>query len=141
MNLTANGGGNRQSSSTKSRTLTPRALAIRIKASICDTSCPFGFGETFVYPYTWDAPKSRSLGSHIGVDYSDSFDMYLMFQPNGGKWVPLQKVSWHWDGAGNWNGTNWVMTSHHDPGSPSGSDTTTHPTWVENFTELQWQSE
>jgi hypothetical protein len=81
------------------------------------------------------------LGNYIGVDYSDSFDMYLMYQPNGGKWVPLQKVSWHWDGAGSWNGTNWVMTSHHDPGSPLGSDKTTHPTWTGNYTDLQWQPE
>lgn len=110
-------------------------------SNLCDTTCPYDFDVTCVYPRTQDSPYSETLGNYIGVDYSDSFDMWLMYQPNGGQWVPLQKVSWHWDGAGNWNGTNWVMTSHHDPGSPSGSDTTTHPAWTGNVTDLQWQFE
>jgi hypothetical protein len=102
---------------------------------------PYGFDDTFRYPITTDSPQSRNLADKIAVNYSDTFDMWLMYQPNGGKWVPLQKVTWHWDGVGNWNGTNWVMTSHTDPGNPSGSDTTVHPTWTGNNDDLTWQPE
>jgi hypothetical protein len=117
-------------------------------SNLCDggvsfgTTFPYGFDISFIYPITTDTPESDALyPNYTGVSYSDSFDMYLMYQPSGGKWVPLQKVSWHWDGAGNWNGTNWMLTSHTNPGSPTGSDTTTHPTWNGNVGDLQWQPE
>jgi hypothetical protein len=117
----------------------------QLGTNLCDggtalgSEFPYGFDPSFIYPRTSDSPKSRSLANYIGVSYSDSFDMWLMYKPNGGQWVPLQKVSWHWDGAGNWNGTNWVMTSHTDPGNHSGTDTTTHPIWTGNTDDLQWQ--
>jgi hypothetical protein len=115
--------------------------------NLCDggvsfgTTFPYGFDESFLYPITTDTPQSDNLANYIGVNYSDSFDMYLMYQPNGGKWVPLQKVSWHWDGAGSWNGTNWVLTSYSNPGNPIGANTSTHPTWNGNTGDLQWQPE
>ena len=115
--------------------------------NLCDggvafgTTFPYGFDLGFVYPITTDSPMSTNLANFIGVNFSDTYDMYLMYQPNGGKWVPLQKVTWHWDGAGSWNGTNWVLISHTDPGSPLGSDTTSHPKWTGNTGDLQWQPE
>jgi hypothetical protein len=115
--------------------------------NLCDggikpgTSFPYPFDETFQYPIATDSPKSDALVNYIGVDYFDTFDMWLMYKPNGGKWVPLQKVSWHWDGAGNWNGTNWTLTSHTDPGSPTGVNIANHPTWRRNVDDLQWQPE
>ena len=102
---------------------------------------PYPFDLSFVYPIATDSPKSTNLVSYVGINFSDSFDMYLMYQPIGGQWVPLQKVSWHWDGAGSWNGTNWILTSYHNPGSPLGSNITTHPTWNGNTDDLQYNPE
>ena len=68
-----------------------------------------------------------------------------MYRPSGGEWVPLQKVTWHWGGAGNTvtNGNNvtWVLTSTNSPGNLTGVNTTTHPAWSGNVGDLQLEAE
>jgi hypothetical protein len=119
----------------------------RLGTNLCDggisfgSSYPYGLDIGFRYPITTDSPSSTNLFDYVAVNYSDSFDMYLMYQPNGGKWVPLQKVSWHWDGAGSLSGTNWILTSHTNPGNPVGVNVTAHPIWNGNVGNLQWQAE
>jgi len=101
------------------------------------------------YPYqlaspdscTSDSPNSQELSPYQAVSYSDSFEMWLMFKPDGGQWVPLRKVSWHWDGAGSKYGITWTLDSHTDPGNPIDTDTTTYPLWTDNINNHPWQKE
>lgn len=106
-----------------------------------DTSCPYGFNAN--PPNTDDSPTSQNLAGFDQVSYSEDFTMWLMFMPDGGQWVPLRKVNWHWDGAGSL-GTNWVLTSSHDPGNPSDTNSFDHPQWDWNAADtnhFQWITE
>lgn len=40
--------------------------------------------------------------SYNQVNVSDAFTTYIMYQPSGGVWVPLQKFSWTWSMTLNW---------------------------------------
>jgi hypothetical protein len=116
--------------------------------NVCDggvspfTTYPYGFD---LYPATSDSPQSTNLVDCIGVNYSDNFEMYLMYRPNGGEWVPLQKINWQWSGADhtvtNGNNVTWVLTSTNNPGNPSAGNTTTHPSWNGNVGDLSWVPE
>ena len=98
--------------------------------NVLDVSYPYPFNP---YPCTSDSPSSTGLSPYQTVSYSDSFEMWLMFKPDGGQWVPLRKVAWHWDGAGSKYGATWTLDSHTDPGNPDDTDTTAFPTWTDNM--------
>jgi hypothetical protein len=121
----------------KNVNVTPQAL---------DTAYPYNVVANI--QEATDSPASQILDGFDGVSYSEDFTMWLMFKPdnNTAQWVPLGKVSWHWDGAGNaitnYFGKQWVLTSTNNPGNPTNTISFDHPQWNWNETNTSvftWQ--
>lgn len=112
--------------------------------NVLDTLYPYPFNQPALpYPCTSDTPHSDQIAYYQAISYSDSFDMWLMFKPDGvnSKWVPLRKVSWHWDGAGSKYGITWTLDSHTDPGNPNDIETSNFPTWTDNIAYHHFEQE
>ena len=120
-----------------------------------DTAFPYpvgisisGTNVTPVTPtggYIWNVPDSGTSGDSPtfslstnpqdsgGSDWSsaygnENFTTYLMYQPPGGVWVPIQRLDWGWQGTA--NRTNGKWTANVTDFAPStGSDTSTPPQW------------
>lgn len=45
------------------------------------------------------------------ISASDAFTTYVMYQPNGGVWVPLDKISWSWSETITWQPSHWNLTA------------------------------
>jgi hypothetical protein len=98
--------------------------------------------DTF-YPYppdsastASDSPHSRGLNNYIAVTCSGHFNMWLMFKPDGGQWVPLRSVNWSWSGTGTNDFGLWVLSSHTNSINPSDINTSTYPVWTQNLTNF-----
>jgi hypothetical protein len=93
---------------------------------------------------TDDSPASSLFNTLTNVNRTDSFTMYLMFQPNvpGAKlMVPMNKVSWSWSGSAvlaNASSNLWNLTSAVPPSNPTATDTTSYPTWTTHIQPGQW---
>jgi hypothetical protein len=95
----------------------------------------------YPYPLDWDAPGIDLLPTVLTVSASDSFDTTLMFQPNGGQWVPLRHVTWNWTGIATNGVPGWGLQTGTNAVNPPDADTTTHPSWVGNWTNYSYRKE
>jgi hypothetical protein len=94
-------------------------------------------------PGTTTPADSPLLG--FGPAYSvataaDSAEMWMMFQPPGGMWVPLRAVQWHWNGAA-CKGANghWALCGNPDHSTNlSDFDTEDYPVWKSNAKNSHW---
>ena len=92
-------------------------------------------------PYTPIFPAALDTGGNRWTTdvFSSSFDTYVMYQPPGGIWVPLQKLSWTYSltagpsAAGNipdpYDHTLWG-TSNSSFSGGTAANTDTPPSWV-----------
>lgn len=55
-------------------------------------------------------PQQNSPG-YTQLSASDAFTTYVMYQPNGGVWVPLKKFSWSWSETLTWQPSQWNLTA------------------------------
>jgi hypothetical protein len=93
-------------------------------------------GLDTTYPYdsassTEDSPGSILESDQTTQNVSDSFQMWLMFRPPGGIWIPLRVVSWGWSASARQDGSGcsgWTIVSSSKT-AVSVSDTTEHPRW------------
>ena len=107
-----------------------------------------GLDNSFKYSnYTWtagligtayDSPAilvgdGKTIGDIVTVN--DTFNTWVMYQPTGGVWVPLQTYSYSWGLTLTWDtpGT-WSMSGQSPPPpnpgpSYSGTNTNTPPQW------------
>ncbi len=60
-----------------------------------------------------------------------SFVTWMMYQPTGGIWVPLQSYTWNWSCTVKWLNSQWTITASSPtaPAQPTSTVTTTPPTW------------
>lgn len=86
--------------------------------------------------WTEDSPAQEADPSSEfqSISDSDSFTMWLMFQPIDGQWVPLRKVNWSWSATAALSGTNWVLTNATNTANPLDIDSTDYPQWSDNAT-------
>jgi hypothetical protein len=82
-----------------------------------------------------DSPSAQAVTDIVSLSIADSFENYLEYNPGGGQWVPLSKVTWNWSGAGSFSGTNWSLTSSSNP-TPSVSDTQDYPRWTNKWSNV-----
>jgi hypothetical protein len=73
------------------------------------------------------------------VSDSSAFTMWLMFQPQGGEWVPLVSLDWSWSGTATLTnvptgGNYWNLTVSNGPSHSFGSSTLAYPRWTNNIT-------
>lgn len=108
---------------------------------VLDTFYPYPFSPAFPYPDADDSPFiTIDFPTEIAASVSQSSEMWLMFQPANGNWVPLQTVNWSWSGAATNSGTGWVLTSTNWSANPTGVDAgTTYPVWTNNVTNIPFQ--
>ena len=80
----------------------------------------------------YDTPQSGLTG-YVSVDVSDSFEMFIMFLPDGkdSRYVPTKSVTWSWGGLAKLSDGAWSLTS---PIQSLGKETDNakHPEWSEN---------
>ena len=89
------------------------------------------------YPYDVSNPTddSPSVGTDGALAVSDNqiSEMWLMFRPEGGQWVPLRIVEWNWLGSATNSASGWVLTDSSHSNNPPDSDAgTTYPIWTDN---------
>ena len=103
-----------------------------------DTQFPYDTGST-----TNDSPETALESIYQEKTVNDSFEMWLMFLPDGTDsiLVPLRKVNWSWAGDAVRSGQSWSLVSSSNTQNPSDADTTTYPTWTRNVTSNTWVSE
>ena len=66
---------------------------------------------------------------------SDTFEMWMMYQPSNGIPVPLRAVNWSWTGsATNYLGLSWMLKQGTNTVNPADFPTTTFPQWNSNVT-------
>jgi hypothetical protein len=70
---------------------------------------------------------------------SDSFEMYMEYQPSAGSnWVPLRGVNWSWSGTAT-NGPNgWGLQTGTNSANPPDFDVQDYPIWRSNYTNAAW---
>jgi hypothetical protein len=79
-------------------------------------------------------PLSIFSTNYVSVAGSGTFNMWLMFAPDGGVGVPLRVVNWSWSGSATNNGSGWSLLQGTNSVNPSDADTETNPRWINNST-------
>jgi hypothetical protein len=87
-----------------------------------------------------DSPGISLSGLRLLIA-SESFDDYLMYQPDGGIWVPLMKVSWRWGGTVEGDGNHFTPVGDLDsPPFTQAVIANSEPEWTSFIPEPpQWQ--
>jgi hypothetical protein len=76
----------------------------------------------------------------LKVTVSNSFEMWLLFKPDEGQWVPLRAVNWSWSGSATNIGGTWILESGATNSfNPQDFDTKTYPQWNSNVTNYIYQ--
>ena len=107
-----------------------------------------GLDNAFPYPSSqWTLPNTGSQSDRpafgvAGVNSPQyqgwntatgnySFTTWLMYQPTGGVWVPLQSYTWNWSCTVKWLNSQWTITASSPTASsqPTPTVTSTPPTW------------
>ena len=99
-----------------------------------------------------DSPNSTLTNTDEAFSTNDSFELYLMYQPNGGIPVTLSKLTWNWSGyasllGGTWTNNAGVWTNSRGiwtktagvfaPASPLGSNYAVQPLWQDSLKAIQ----
>src|ERR1700722_2093952 len=65
-----------------------------------DTALPYGFSPSFPWPDADDSPFVPIINLDFKyVVVNQNSEMWLMFKPDGGNWVPLRFVPWYCYGS------------------------------------------
>ena len=93
-----------------------------------------------------DSPNEPLPDSgYLQCDATNTFEMWMMFQPNNGIPVPLCSVNWSWSGIatnvpfGDGSTVTWSLANGTDNVSPVDPDTQTFPVWNSDIHDRQWQ--
>jgi hypothetical protein len=78
-----------------------------------------------------DSPGTPLHDWCVRLERSDSFRMFMMFEPPGGIPVPLRVVDWEWHGVATNGPSGWGLASSPDDHStdPADKDTEDYPEW------------
>lgn len=105
-----------------------------------------GLDGSFQYGSPWnvaatgndvDSPTDRigatgltptNTNGYTELSDNDAFTTYVMYQPTGGIWVPLQKFSWAWGQTLTWQNSRWNLTASNPATLGSAPTYTTVPT-------------
>jgi hypothetical protein len=86
-----------------------------------------------------DSPHTLTLTSaYVRAEASNSFEMWMMFEPPGGVWVPLRAVSWSWSGSAINGPGGWALESGSNTVDPPDFETENYPIWKSNIRDHQW---
>jgi hypothetical protein len=89
-----------------------------------DTTYPY---QTFSGTNAVDSPALPLPSQYVRGVASDVFEMWMMFKPNGGQWVPLRAVNWSWSGSATNGPSGWSLQSGTNSINPTDFDTQTYP--------------
>ncbi len=78
-----------------------------------------------------------NTNSYTQRSASDAFTTYVMYQPSGGVWVPLEKISWMWSVTLDWQPqtSQFNLTASYprtagQAGTPTHVPTSDPPQWT-----------
>jgi hypothetical protein len=89
-----------------------------------------------------DGPQSTLVSSDVHLSVSDAFKTYVAYMPGGTNsiWVVLGALTWNYSAAASKDGSGtWTLDSGSTySANPSGSGSTTLPTWTNFVTNLSY---
>jgi hypothetical protein len=109
----------------------------RYHAAGLDTSFPYGNDPTNNPLQTTDTPGYQLLDGYLEYNaLTSEFEMWFLFQPDGGERVPLRAVNWNWSGSATNTLDGWSIEAGTatNSGNPSDFDAQTYPRWTDNVT-------
>lgn len=128
------------------RASNPRLRAIRLDRFVKLNASPSPFfGDSLTnLPAIGDDAELRSadtpsqeLSTNVRCEVDDSFEIYLLYKPQGGIWVVLRRLIWSWKADASRNPTTkqWILDSFTAPGEPGAQINSVnydrHPVWDE----------
>jgi hypothetical protein len=111
---------------------------------------PAPYGD---YPIPWelrdngvpeDEPHLELRDDCTRAEASDTFSMWMMFEPPGGKRVPLRVIeNWYWHGVATNGPGGWVLASSPDDHStnPEDKETQDYPQWNSSAKKYHWETQ
>lgn len=105
-----------------------------------DTSLPYPT-NSFLGTNPVDSPAVRLFllsSNYVFASDSDAMEMWMMFQPSGGNWVPLRAVNWSWSGAATNSSSGWTLLSGTNSTNPPDFDVQQYPFWNSNVKDDQF---
>jgi hypothetical protein len=105
----------------------------RFISGILDNPFPYSSRRDTNDLYAIDSPGIAAGMNLDGIQRSDQFDLYLLYQHPGGIWVPLSVASWSWSGLGT-NTPQWTLVSSSQiTNCVSGSSNPGFPFWTNTY--------
>ncbi len=91
--------------------------------------------STDANPNSASAPDSPAVGLDTTTDnivINDDFQMYMMYLPPGSnsQWVPLDRLTWHWDVNSSEVGSQWIPTPPGSVIADPDQKWMVHPEWT-----------
>jgi len=74
------------------------------------------------------------------VTVHDTFETYLMYKPDGGIWVTLRMMTWHWGGAASKDSQNvWsLVNGSQDAAADPSVNSVDQPQWFDYYHNYDW---
>jgi hypothetical protein len=85
-----------------------------------------------------DSPGLPLPGGYVRGKAANTFEMWMMFQPPNGQWVPLRAVNWSWSGVATNGPTGWGVESGTNSVDPPDSETEDYPIWKSEIRNREW---
>jgi hypothetical protein len=89
-----------------------------------DTTYPYHTTNASGFPVDTPGDELPNGNEYTQVQGSDTFEMWMMFQPTNGIPVPLRAVNWSWSGAATNYLGGWFLKSGSNSTNPSDFPTT-----------------
>jgi len=91
--------------------------------------------STDANPNSASAPDSPAVGLDTTTDnivINNDFQMYMMYLPPGSnsQWVPLDRLTWHWDVNSSEVGSQWIPTPPGSVIADPDQKWMVHPEWT-----------
>jgi hypothetical protein len=102
-----------------------------------DTPFPYAtFDVTGTIPE--DSPGLPLPAGYVRGEAANTFEMWMMFEPPGGQWVPLRAVIWSWSGTATNGPDGWAVESGTNTIDPRDFETEDYPFWKSDIRYRQW---
>jgi hypothetical protein len=96
---------------------------------------PFRLAEDSSTPA--DSPFSELTAGYLRVEVADNLQMWMLFEPPGGRMVPLRTVNWSWGGAATNNFSRWQLQVGTNSVN-ANFETEDYPLWKSKWDQGVW---
>jgi hypothetical protein len=122
--------------------LKKRVLMVFLFQTLIDYTWSINAGQTINSISTVDSPGTRLDSDRTYHSVTDTFTMYLIYQPNGTDsiWVPIKQIFWSWVASAQRADitSNWSISTSNSTCQSSNQNSSTLPQWAKNIVEISW---